>query len=73
MVRILFLQTLILQRKMGPKKVRRVREIEVPTDTPTEFKLGDMAVHIQHRVEEREKKENEEEEQTQRRKWHKNM
>ena len=26
---------------MGPKKGRRVRKIEIPTDTPTEFELGD--------------------------------
>ena len=34
---------LLLQRKMGPKKGRRVRKIDVPTDTPTEFELGDTA------------------------------
>ena len=37
-----FLQTLLLQRKMG-QKGRRVTKIEVPTDSPTEFELVDMA------------------------------
>ena len=34
---------------MGPKKGGRVRKIEVPTDSPTEFKLGDTAADIQRR------------------------
>ena len=38
---------------MIPKKDRRVRKIEVPTDTPTEFELGDTAADIQRRREER--------------------
>ena len=35
---------------MGLK--RNVRKIEVPTDTPTEFELGDTAADIQRRREE---------------------
>ena len=38
---------------MGHKKIRRVRKIEVPTDTPTEFELGDTASDMQGRKEER--------------------
>ena len=39
---------------MGPKKGRRnVKKIEVPTDTSTEFELGDTAADIQRRREER--------------------
>ena len=44
---------------MGPKKGRRVRKINVPTDTPTEFELGDTAADIQmteERQEERRKR-----------------
>ena len=41
MIRILlFYKPLLLERKMGPKKGRRVRKIEVPTDSDPEFKLG---------------------------------
>ena len=32
---------------MGPKKGRRVRQITIPADTPTEFELGDMTADIQ--------------------------
>ena len=33
--------------KIGPKKAtKNVRKIEVPTDTPTEFELGDTAADI---------------------------
>ena len=49
-------ETLVfLQIKMGPKKSRRVRKIVVPTDTPTEFGLGDTAADIQRRREKRER------------------
>ena len=41
---------------MGPKKSRRVREIEVPTDSIPEFELGDTTTDIQCRRE-REKQE----------------
>ena len=51
---------------MGPKKGSRVRKIEIPTNTPTEFELGDMAADIQCRREEREAREREEEAQKQR-------
>ena len=44
-----FLQTLLLQRKMGPKKGRRQGKIEVPKDTPTESELEDTAADIQRR------------------------
>ena len=42
---------------MGPKKGKRsVRNIEVPTDTPTEFELGDTAAAIEEgRTENRER------------------
>ena len=37
---------------MGPKKSRRaVRRIEVPTETPPEFELGDTVADIQRRRE----------------------
>ena len=42
---------LLLQRKMGPKKGRRVRKIKVPTGTPTEFEFGNMVADIQQGVE----------------------
>ena len=45
---------------MDPKKGRRVRKIEVPTDTSTKFELGDTAAFIQRRREEREAREREE-------------
>ena len=46
---------------MGPKKGRRVRKIEDPTDSVPEFELGDTVVDIQWRREEREAREREEE------------
>ena len=52
-----FLLMLLLQRKMIPKKGRRVRKIKIPTDKPIEFELGDMAAHIQKRREEKEARE----------------
>ena len=42
---------------MGSKKGRKVRKIEVPTDSVPEFELGDTAVDIQRRREEREARE----------------
>ena len=45
---------------MGPKKSRKVRKIEVPTDSVPKFELGDTAVDIQQRREEREAREKEE-------------
>ena len=42
---------------MGPKKSRKVRKIDVPADTPAEFKLVDRAADIQRRREEREQRE----------------
>ena len=51
---------------MGPKKGRRLREIEVPTESVPEFELGDTATYIQQRREEREAREREEEAQKQR-------
>ena len=39
---------------MGPKKGRRVRKIEVPTDSVPKFELWDTAANIQRRREERE-------------------
>ena len=40
---------------MGPKKGRRaVKRIEVPTETPSEFELGDTLADIQRRKEEKE-------------------
>ena len=42
---------------MGPKKCRRVRKIEVHTDSIPEFKLGDTAADIRQRREEREARE----------------
>ena len=35
-----------LTKKMAPNKSRRVRKIEVPTDSVPEFELGDPAVDI---------------------------
>ena len=46
---------------MGAKKGRKVRKIEIPTDTPPEFELGDTVADIQWRREERVAKEREEE------------
>ena len=39
---------------MGPKKGRRLRRIEVPTDSVPEFELGDTEADIQQRREKRE-------------------
>ena len=50
---------------MGPKKGRRVRKIEVPTDSVHKYKLGDTAADIQWRREERETREREGEAQKQ--------
>ena len=51
---------------MGSKKGRRVRLIEVPTDSVPEFVLGDTAADIQWRREDREAREREAEAQKQR-------
>ena len=49
---------MILIYYMDPKKGRRnMRKIDVPTDTPTEFDLGDTAADIQRKREEREQSE----------------
>ena len=50
---------------MGPKMGRRMRKIEVPTFTPTWFRLGDTAVDIKR--EEREQIQKEESAQKQQR------
>ena len=50
---------------MGPKKGRRVKKIEVPTDSVPELELGHTAVDIQRRREEREAREREEAQQQQ--------
>ena len=53
--------------KMGPKKARKkVGKIEVPTDTPTELKLGITAADIQRRRHERKQRKWEEAEKQQR-------
>ena len=39
---------------MGPKKGRRVRKIEVPTDNVPEIELWDTAANTQQRTDERE-------------------
>ena len=39
---------------MGPKKGRRVRKLEVPTESVPKFELGDTAADIQWRRQERE-------------------
>ena len=57
MIKIFFYKTLLLQRKMGPKKSTRVRKIEVVTDTDPEFELEDIVVDIQQRRKEREARE----------------
>ena len=44
---------LLLKRKMGPKKGRRMKKIYFPTDKPTEFELVDTAADIQRRKEKR--------------------
>ena len=51
---------------MGPKKGRRVRKIEVLTDSVPEFKLGGTTADTQQRREEREAIEKEDEAQKQR-------
>ena len=66
MIRILFLQNTVFEKKMGSKKGRRIRKIKVPTDTPTEFELGDTTADIQRRRKEREARERKEEAQKQR-------
>ena len=38
---------------MGSKKGRRVRKIDIPTDSGPEFELGDTAADIQWRRDER--------------------
>ena len=42
---------------MGPKKGRRVRKIEVPTDSVPEFELGETAADILRRRQDRERPE----------------
>ena len=37
-----------------------MRKIDIPTDTPTEFELGDTAVDIERSMQEREQREREE-------------
>ena len=45
---------------MGPEMaIKNVRKIEVPTDTPTDFQLGDIATDIPGRRERREQGERE--------------
>ena len=51
---------------MGPKKGRRVRKKQIPTDSVPEFELKEQAADIQQRREERETREREEEAQKQR-------
>ena len=46
---------------MSPKKGRRVRKIEVPTDSVPEFELGNTAVDMQEMRQEREARERDEE------------
>ena len=46
---------------MSPKKGRRVRKIEVPINTPTEFELGQTLADVQQRREEKEARERKEE------------
>ena len=53
---------------MGPKKGRRVRKKEIPTDSVPEFELRDTAADIQQRREEREAREREEIQQQRQRK-----
>ena len=45
---------------MGPKKDRRVRKIEVSTDTPAEFELGHTTADVERRRKDREARETEE-------------
>ena len=52
---------------MGPEKARKnVRKIDVPTDTPTGFELGDTAADYQRRRKQTEKGERVKEEKQQR-------
>ena len=52
---------------IGSKMSRKhVRKIDIPTDTHTEFVLGDTAADIQRRREEREQREREEADKQQR-------
>ena len=51
---------------MGPKKSKKkMKKIEVPLDTPTEFELGDAAVYLHGRREDREQRDREEAEKQQ--------
>ena len=50
---------------MGPKKGRRMEKIDVPTDSVSEFELGDTAADIQWRRQDREAREREETQQQQ--------
>ena len=50
---------------MGPKKGRRERKIEVPTDSVPKFELGDTAADIQRRREQWEAREREDAQQQQ--------
>ena len=45
---------------MGPKKGRRVRKIEVPTENVPEFELGDTVADIQQRRDDKEARESKE-------------
>ena len=45
---------------MGPKKGRKVRKIEIPTDSVPEFELEDTVADIQQRKQEREATQREE-------------
>ena len=51
---------------MGSRKGRRVRKIEVPTDSVPEFELGDTAADIHRGRQEREARERKEAQQQQR-------
>ena len=56
--RLLCFTNAALVHKIVPYKSRKnVGKIEVLTDTPTEFELGDTAAVIQRRREEREQRE----------------
>ena len=46
MIIIFFDKMLLLQRRMGIRKGRRVRRIEVLRDTPTEFELRDTLLQV---------------------------
>ena len=51
---------LLLQRKIGPEKGRRVRMIEVLKHNPPEFELGNTVTDIQQPREQREARKREE-------------